>query len=133
MKFYGSRNGARVWIPHPEKVWEAAKLIEDYVPTNSYIKVLTESDETKQLNVENENRLPPLRNPSILVGGNDLTSLSYLHEPGVLYNLQKITTGQYILRFPKLFSKSIFRNVEYYIHYNEFTGGRYRWGYKNKS
>jgi len=27
------------------------------------------------------NKLPPLRNPEILVGCNDLTSLSYLHEP----------------------------------------------------
>ncbi|ELT95840.1 hypothetical protein CAPTEDRAFT_112077, partial [Capitella teleta] len=32
--------------------------------------------------------LPPLRNPEILIGENDLTSLSYLHEPAVLYNLQ---------------------------------------------
>ena len=32
--------------------------------------------------------LPPLRNPDILVGENDLTSLSYLHEPAVLHNLQ---------------------------------------------
>ena len=32
--------------------------------------------------------LPPLRNPDILIGENDLTSLSYLHEPAVLYNLQ---------------------------------------------
>lgn len=32
--------------------------------------------------------LPPLRNPDILIGANDLTSLSYLHEPAVLYNLR---------------------------------------------
>ena len=32
--------------------------------------------------------LPFLRNPEILVGENDLTSLSYLHEPAVLHNLQ---------------------------------------------
>ena len=25
--------------------------------------------------------LPPLRNPEILIGANDLTTLSYLHEP----------------------------------------------------
>ena len=28
--------------------------------------------------------LPPLRNPDILLGENDLTSLSYLHEPAGL-------------------------------------------------
>ncbi|KAK7832671.1 hypothetical protein U0070_026867 [Myodes glareolus] len=32
--------------------------------------------------------LPPLRNPDILVGENDLTALSYLHEPAVLHNLR---------------------------------------------
>lgn len=32
--------------------------------------------------------LPPLRNPDILVGENDLTALSYLHEPAVLHNLK---------------------------------------------
>uniref|UniRef100_A0A7M4FZU1 Myosin VC n=1 Tax=Crocodylus porosus TaxID=8502 RepID=A0A7M4FZU1_CROPO len=32
--------------------------------------------------------LPPLRNPDILVGENDLTALSYLHDPAVLHNLK---------------------------------------------
>ena len=32
--------------------------------------------------------LPPLRNPEFLIGGNDLTSLSYLHEPAVLHTLK---------------------------------------------
>lgn len=32
--------------------------------------------------------LPPLRNPNILEGLNDLTSLSYLHEPALLHNLK---------------------------------------------
>lgn len=31
--------------------------------------------------------LPPLRNPNILEGLNDLTALSYLHEPALLHNL----------------------------------------------
>ncbi|MEE6523592.1 hypothetical protein FKM82_022576, partial [Ascaphus truei] len=34
------------------------------------------------------NQLPYLRNPDILVGENDLTALSYLHEPAVLHNLK---------------------------------------------
>lgn len=33
-------------------------------------------------------KLPPLRNPDILIGQNDLTALSYLNEPEVLYNLE---------------------------------------------
>lgn len=35
-----------------------------------------------------DNPLPFLRNPDILVGENDLTALSYLHEPAVLHNLK---------------------------------------------
>ncbi|GFO26379.1 unconventional myosin-va, partial [Plakobranchus ocellatus] len=35
-----------------------------------------------------EKTLPHLRNPEILIGENDLTSLSYLNEPEVLYNLK---------------------------------------------
>jgi len=33
------------------------------------------------LNIKSASDLPHLRNPEILVGENDLTSLSYLHEP----------------------------------------------------
>ena len=32
--------------------------------------------------------LPPLGNPDILEGENDLTALSFLHEPAVLHNLR---------------------------------------------
>lgn len=34
-----------------------------------------------QVTVKSEKDLPFLRNPEILIGENDLTSLSYLHEP----------------------------------------------------
>ena len=37
--------------------------------------------------------LPHLRNPPILIGLNDLTSLSYLHEPAVLHNLEQRFTN----------------------------------------
>lgn len=40
------------------------------------------------VDVKKNEDLPPLRNPDILIGANDLTSLSYLHEPAVLYNLR---------------------------------------------
>lgn len=80
--------GAQVWIPHPEKVWEGAELLEDYQPSNTTLKVVTEEQEKKSLTVKSETQLPFLRNPAILIGENDLTSLSYLHEPAVLYNLQ---------------------------------------------
>lgn len=34
-----------------------------------------------KITVKTSDNLPPLRNPDILLGENDLTSLSYLHEP----------------------------------------------------
>ncbi|XP_044744142.1 unconventional myosin-Va isoform X3 [Coccinella septempunctata] len=80
--------GARVWIPHPENVWETAELKENYSSTKKTLDVITLNNETKTLNVKDEEALPHLRNPALLIGGNDLTSLSYLHEPAVLYNLQ---------------------------------------------
>uniref|UniRef100_A0A8C8EEQ4 Myosin VB n=1 Tax=Otus sunia TaxID=257818 RepID=A0A8C8EEQ4_9STRI len=63
------------------------------------IKDYKEGDESLHLKLEDEtlyeypvdlqgNELPLLRNPDILVGENDLTALSYLHEPAVLHNLK---------------------------------------------
>ncbi|XP_032683179.1 unconventional myosin-Va isoform X3 [Odontomachus brunneus] len=81
--------GGRVWVPHPEKVWEGAVLLDNYIRKQPYLKVLTdESNETKSLEIRSDADLPPLRNPDILIGENNLTSLSFLHEPAVLYNLQ---------------------------------------------
>ncbi|XP_066902208.1 LOW QUALITY PROTEIN: unconventional myosin-Va [Halyomorpha halys] len=78
--------GARVWIPHPQKVWNGAKVTENYV--KNQIKLETDDGEVKELIIRNDDELPPLRNPEILIGENDLTSLSYLHEPAVLHNLE---------------------------------------------
>lgn len=33
--------GARVWVPHPDLVWEGGEVIEDYSVTN--LKVKTDS------------------------------------------------------------------------------------------
>ncbi|XP_013411638.1 unconventional myosin-Va-like [Lingula anatina] len=100
--------GARVWIPHPETVWVGAVLLEDfkgqktlkieyeeegeYTVQSKYatfrqLALKKKAEQTSEISVT-EKTLPPLRNPEILIGENDLTSLSYLHEPAVLYNLQ---------------------------------------------
>ncbi|KRT84142.1 Myosin head, partial [Oryctes borbonicus] len=76
-----------VWIPHAEKVWEGAELVEDYNPNKPTLQLVSESNESKTLNIKSESDLPFLRNPPILIGENDLTALSYLHEPAVLHNL----------------------------------------------
>ncbi|XP_011065930.1 PREDICTED: unconventional myosin-Va isoform X2 [Acromyrmex echinatior] len=79
----------RVWVPHPEKVWEGAVLLENYRQNQLTLKVRTEeSNQTRILEIKSNSDLPPLRNPDILIGENNLTSLSFLHEPAVLYNLQ---------------------------------------------
>ncbi|ODM94445.1 Unconventional myosin-Vb [Orchesella cincta] len=83
--------GTRVWLPSKEKVWIPAKVI-----SYSVDKLECEADDglsgAKEPTVISikapEKDLPPLRNPDILIGQNDLTSLSYLHEPAVLYNLE---------------------------------------------
>ncbi|ENN78188.1 hypothetical protein YQE_05340, partial [Dendroctonus ponderosae] len=81
--------GARVWISHPEKVWEGAVLLEDYKLKKPTLDVRTDDDgELKTLQLKSDSDLPFLKNPDMLIGETDLTSLSYLHEPGVLYNLQ---------------------------------------------
>ncbi|CAH1252205.1 MYO5A [Branchiostoma lanceolatum] len=81
--------GAQVWVPHPELVWQGAELTKDYKPGDKEMHLETEEEkEAIVKKMKSDEDLPPLRNPDILVGQNDLTSLSYLHEPAVLYNLQ---------------------------------------------
>ncbi|XP_059483420.1 unconventional myosin-Va isoform X2 [Neocloeon triangulifer] len=78
--------GARVWVPCAEDVWEGAEVRHDY--KGGALVILTERGKEQELTIKDDKELPPLRNPDILIGENDLTSLSYLHEPAVLYNLK---------------------------------------------
>ncbi|KAG5676919.1 hypothetical protein PVAND_006716 [Polypedilum vanderplanki] len=80
--------GARIWIPHLENVWEGAVLDENYDPKLNFVNVTTDKGVKRRIEIKNEKELPHLRNPAILIGQNDLTALSYLHEPDVLYNLE---------------------------------------------
>ncbi|XP_026669743.1 unconventional myosin-Va isoform X2 [Ceratina calcarata] len=81
--------GAKVWVPHPDRIWETAALLEDYKSNQTTLKVhVDDANQTKVLVIKSDADLPPLRNPDILIGENNLTSLSFLHEPAVLYNLQ---------------------------------------------
>uniref|UniRef100_A0A3Q1FN00 Myosin VAa n=1 Tax=Acanthochromis polyacanthus TaxID=80966 RepID=A0A3Q1FN00_9TELE len=66
-----------------------AELTKDYKNGDASLH-LTLEDGTSidhKLDPKTKN-LPYLRNPDILVGENDLTALSYLHEPAVLHNLK---------------------------------------------
>uniref|UniRef100_A0A0K2VG83 Myosin 5 [Tribolium castaneum] n=1 Tax=Lepeophtheirus salmonis TaxID=72036 RepID=A0A0K2VG83_LEPSM len=78
--------GARIWLKDPETVWKAASVTQDYDGKVLHVEI-TDTLETESINISKESDLPPLRNPDILIGENDLTNLSYLHEPAVLHNL----------------------------------------------
>lgn len=80
--------GARIWIPHPDDVWEGAVLEDKFNPNDGCIKIITDKGAKRELKIKDEKDLPHLRNPAMLIGQNDLTALSYLHEPDVLYNLE---------------------------------------------
>ncbi|KAL2088781.1 hypothetical protein ACEWY4_015680 [Coilia grayii] len=80
---------ARVWIPDAEEVWKSAELVKDYKPGDGLLRLqLEEGQEIEHKLDPKTQNLPHLRNPDILVGENDLTALSYLHEPAVLHNLK---------------------------------------------
>ncbi|XP_077905726.1 unconventional myosin-Vc isoform X4 [Ictidomys tridecemlineatus] len=77
----------RVWIPDPEEVWKSAEIAKDYRIGDKVLQLLLEDGTELDYPID-PGSLPPLRNPDILVGENDLTALSYLHEPAVLHNLR---------------------------------------------
>ncbi|XP_009572211.1 PREDICTED: unconventional myosin-Vc-like, partial [Fulmarus glacialis] len=77
----------RVWIPDNEEVWQSAEITKNYKAGDRFLHVQLE-DGTELHYPIDPAVLPPLRNPDILVGENDLTALSYLHEPAVLHNLK---------------------------------------------
>ncbi|XP_038572129.1 unconventional myosin-Vb isoform X2 [Micropterus salmoides] len=80
--------GASVWIPDPDAVWVSALLLQDYSPGEKHLLLQLCNGKEVQYPVVSPSDLPPLGNPNILEGENDLTALSFLHEPAVLHNLR---------------------------------------------
>ncbi|KAF3854941.1 hypothetical protein F7725_022996 [Dissostichus mawsoni] len=79
----------RVWIPDAGHVWRSAEILRDFHLGDNVLDLLLEDGTENHYPVDPAKpQLPPLRNPDILVGENDLTALSYLHEPAVLHNLK---------------------------------------------
>uniref|UniRef100_A0A673ZW02 Myosin VB n=1 Tax=Salmo trutta TaxID=8032 RepID=A0A673ZW02_SALTR len=95
------RNYTRVWIPDPEDVWRAAEIIKDYTEGEPILYLKLEDETPLEYRIgPKDNALPFLRNPDILVGENDLTALSYLHEPAVLHNLKvRFTESNHIYTY----------------------------------
>ncbi|XP_059926780.1 unconventional myosin-Va isoform X1 [Gadus macrocephalus] len=80
---------ARVWIPDAEEVWKSAALTKNYEDGDGSLQLALEDGTNLEHKLDPKTKnLPYLRNPDILVGENDLTALSYLHEPAVLHNLK---------------------------------------------
>ncbi|XP_043532996.1 unconventional myosin-Vc [Chiloscyllium plagiosum] len=78
-----------VWIPDPDEVWQSAEITKDYKKGSDVLFLQLEDGTELEYPIDPVKiQLPPLRNPDILVGENDLTALSYLHEPAVLHNLK---------------------------------------------
>ncbi|XP_036816738.1 unconventional myosin-Vc isoform X4 [Oncorhynchus mykiss] len=79
----------RVWIPDEEHVWKSAEILRDFKPGDDTLQLQLEDGTEMLYSLDTSSpQLPHLRNPDILVGENDLTALSYLHEPAVLHNLK---------------------------------------------
>ncbi|XP_078527330.1 unconventional myosin-Vb-like [Lissotriton helveticus] len=78
--------GTWVWIPDNQKVWKMAEIVRDYREGDTTLLLRLEDDTVLDHAVDRP--LPFLRNPDILMGENNLTTLSYLHEPAVLHNLK---------------------------------------------
>ncbi|CAL8261416.1 unnamed protein product [Merluccius merluccius] len=80
---------ARVWLPDPVDVWRSAELTTAFTPGDECLTLRLEDGTVLDHKIDPKtNSFPPLRNPNLLVGENDLTALSYLHEPAVLHNLK---------------------------------------------
>uniref|UniRef100_A0A665WTN2 Methyl-CpG binding domain protein 3b n=1 Tax=Echeneis naucrates TaxID=173247 RepID=A0A665WTN2_ECHNA len=82
--------GASVWIPDPDAVWVSSQLLQDYKPGDKHLLLQLSDGNVRQVHypLGSASDLPPLGNPDILEGENDLTALSFLHEPAVLHNLR---------------------------------------------
>ncbi|KAM9385365.1 unconventional myosin-Va [Pholidichthys leucotaenia] len=80
--------GASVWVPDPDAVWVSAQLLQDYKPGDKQLLIQLSDGNDVCYPVGFPADLPPLGNPDILEGENDLTALSFLHEPAVLHNLR---------------------------------------------
>ena len=89
--------GAKVWVTDDQEGWVAAVIERTSVDDNGafILSLVTENgvqfNTSASLKLISENKgadLPPLKNPPILEGIDDLTGLSYLHEPAVLHNIK---------------------------------------------
>ncbi|KAM9934696.1 hypothetical protein OXX80_005715, partial [Metschnikowia pulcherrima] len=87
--------GTRCWYPDEQLGWIGVTVQSNTQKDQKHVlSLVSETDDTQTYTVETENlseeneKLPPLRNPPILEAAEDLTSLSYLNEPAVLHAIK---------------------------------------------
>lgn len=87
--------GTRCWYPDEKLGWIGTTVKSISLADNKHqIELVSELDDSQVFTVETDNlnedndKLPPLRNPPILEASEDLTSLSYLNEPAVLHAIK---------------------------------------------
>ena len=80
--------GSKVWIPEESEGWQTATVVKVNDDSNTvlveYKDVETDKIQQKEVDVNSA----PLQNEGGGTGVEDMTKLSYLHEPGVLENLR---------------------------------------------
>ena len=75
-----------MWLPGKDEVWIPGQVVQlDYHGHDLLLTISPEGSVGErvalEVHVKSNDDLPPLRNPDLLVGANDLTTLSHLHEP----------------------------------------------------
>ncbi|KAJ1512880.1 Myosin type-2 heavy chain 1 [Coelomomyces lativittatus] len=86
-------DGTQVWVQDEINGWLGAEVTGiNQTSTQIEIMVLTDRAQTMTfstpLDTPSTDTLPPLKNPPMLEGIEDLTNLSHLHEPAVLHNIK---------------------------------------------
>ncbi|CAG2116905.1 unnamed protein product, partial [Medioppia subpectinata] len=100
--------GSKIWIKHSTDVWQCAVIKVNFSQKEKSLVVEDEEEQEITIPVKDLSCLPPLRNPDILIGANDLTSLSYLHEPADLWRRDHSDVSYYNLRVRFLEQSAIY-------------------------
>ncbi|MCI09930.1 myosin-H heavy chain-like [Trifolium medium] len=78
------RKGSTVWVPDKELAWIPAEVIDS---DDKFVQIVTDSGKT--VFVSAEKLCPRDADEDELGGFEDMTRLTYLNEPGVLYNIRR--------------------------------------------
>ncbi|KAI1295065.1 Myosin type-2 heavy chain 1 [Mortierella claussenii] len=89
--------GTKCWFTDDKEGWISGTLTTKDVAADGKVTLTFQDDNGKdhvfsstlaKIKESNDSVLPPLRNPPLLEGTEDLTNLSYLNEPAVLSNIK---------------------------------------------